>query len=208
MTFPRTCERRLGVRRAQGRRRPGRCRCRRGGDGSRIGNWLAQQRNDDRIERVDVKGAGLGVDQLARAIDDVVGRDRVHVVIRPAHPMDEGDGQRVGQRPQLVLRNRVLRGDGQHLKAVFAVGPVRGLKRRQLLAARGAPGGPEVEDHHVALEIGQLHRATVKGGDRGVGCAADHLRFRGGGRRRERHRGNGRPLQEPHRRPRRLIDAH
>src|SRR5262249_42813359 len=52
---------------------------------------------------------------------------------------------------------------------------------RQLLLARHAPRGPEVDDDDVAAEVRQLHLRAVEPGEREIAGAVAHLRARVGG---------------------------
>src|SRR5215469_8241178 len=102
---------------------------------------------------------------LAVAVDDEGRRYRPHPVgLADRHLGIESHREReVVLFDERIHHARPLRveGDRQDHEPAVLVGAVQPLHARHLLAARIAPGGPEVQEDDLALEVGQLDGAIV-----------------------------------------------
>jgi len=93
---------------------------------------------DDAVAVQD-EGCGHAIDAAEGARDAGIGQRRREVIVRRAH--EAGD-----------RRCLILDADCQDLEAARRVFPVEGLHRRHLVAAEWTPGGPEVDQHHLAAQ--------------------------------------------------------
>jgi hypothetical protein len=116
-------------------------RRRRRGRRRSLRNGLVQQGNDEGVERIDVEGGCLRIDDLAVPIDDVAGRNGAHVAVGALEVLDERYPELRRQGTQLEFGYRILGGDRQNLEAVLAVVFEVRLEQGKFPPARRAPGG-------------------------------------------------------------------
>ena len=117
---------------------------------------------------------------------DEVGLGWRNDAIRGGHALvgihRRGPGRTVALHERAGRLGPVLVDDPDDLEAVRGVPLVRLAKQRELLDAGAAPGGPEVDDHRAASEVGQPNRVAVKVGQDEVRCDAPDRGRRGSGR--------------------------
>jgi hypothetical protein len=127
--------------------------------------------------------AGVEVAQVALLIDQPHGGDALDVelerefvlpflavkVLRPLHMM-AGDKF----RQALLLAVQADADDLQTLGMIFVVSF---LDVREFAHARPAPGRPKINQHDFAFHLGQVHFASVHGGELQVNRFADGVQF-------------------------------
>src|SRR6202035_5751208 len=101
----------------------------------------------------------------AFAIDHEGGGQRFHAAILIAHlVVSQHDSvinlllryERIDGFPAVVIH-----GDAEHLEAAVLVLPLELGKPGNFDAAGTAPGGPEIQQHHFALEVGEMNQLAA-----------------------------------------------
>ena len=116
------------------------------------------------FELIVVTDSEVAFNDLAFLIDDDQHGDRAHLELRGnlLGPLEHRIGNAVFgceglHRIPIALVERYA----EHNQPLAAVFFVQFLDSRNGFAARRAPGGPEVDQHRLALKIGKLDRLTV-----------------------------------------------
>ena len=123
------------------------------------------------------------VGDAPRGIDDVGGRQATHRPLRDHRAVvieQQREGHRVvgGERENDLLVLADVDREHRHVGGVQQrVGP---FHRRQLVAARRAPGGPEVDDHRAAAQVAQAVRRAVHVDQREIGRVGTRFQRREG----------------------------
>ena len=128
------------------------------------GAGLVEQLADRRLVLLVVALAELGVADLAVGVDQVLGRPVLVLVGVPgpvAVVLDDrvARARRTGSPADvagLLLEGELGRLDADDVQPVAVVGGVQALEERQRADAVDAGVGPEVDQHHVAAQAGQV----------------------------------------------------